>query len=88
MKWLLRIVAALVLLVAAGVGLLYASGNGAMLQLAAGFFFGAPGEPFDPELTVPAPDYADPASWAALPGSEDGVAHGFVRTLWRFGRGG
>jgi hypothetical protein len=71
MKWLLRIVAALFVLVGVGVGLAYASGNGAIIRLAAGFLFGAPSEPFDPALTAPAPDYADPASWAALPESED-----------------
>lgn len=29
--------------------------------------------PFDPSLTPPAPDYDDPASWAALPETEDGA---------------
>lgn len=29
--------------------------------------------PFDPALTPPAPDFADPASWAALPELDDGA---------------
>lgn len=29
--------------------------------------------PFDPEMTPPAPNYAEPASWAALPTTEDGA---------------
>jgi hypothetical protein len=30
-----------------------------------------PGHPFDPALAPPAPDYSDPASWAALPDKDD-----------------
>lgn len=31
----------------------------------------APGAPFDPAIVPPAPDYADPAAWSALPERDD-----------------
>lgn len=34
-------------------------------------WFMTPGEPFDPAKAPPAPDYASPASWSALPERED-----------------
>lgn len=66
--------AVLVALLVLAVGGLYLSGNGALLTFGWAMLFGGPGGEFDPADAVPAPDYADPDSWAALPsrvGPED-----------------
>ena len=67
MRWLKRIALALLVVLGVGLFLLVATGNGRLLEFAYGFAFGRPALPFDPADTVPAPDYADPANWAALP---------------------
>ncbi|MFX3657717.1 MAG: DUF3089 domain-containing protein [bacterium] len=71
MKWLMRILVALALLLVVGVVVLFATGNGALVKMTIGFWFGAPDQPFDPGRAAPAPDYADASSWAALPGTND-----------------
>jgi len=55
-------------LVVAGVGVVYGQRLG---LLAALVFAHAPDEAFDAAKAPPAPDYADAASWAALPGKRD-----------------
>ncbi len=67
MKWLKIAVLTLIALIALVVAGLYVTGNGQVLRLTAGFFFGAPDGPFDPANAAPAPDYADTNNWAALP---------------------
>lgn len=71
MKWFMWILAALAVLLIAGVAVLFATGNGGLARMAIGFWFGAPDEPFDAARAAPAPDYADPSSWAALPDRDD-----------------
>jgi len=64
------ILVGLVLVVAAGIGLVLTGQLGGLL-----FWyyvtFNGPDHAFDPGLAVPAPDYADPGSWAALPTKDD-----------------
>jgi len=71
MKWVGRILLGLVVLVAVGVGAMYATGNGFWLTLAYARAFASPELPFDPDDAVPPPDYADPSNWAALPDRDD-----------------
>ena len=84
MKILKRIALGLVAVVILGVGALFISGNGSLLTLGWAFLFGGPSLPFDPVDAVAPPDYADPASWAALPereGLEDRTPAGVVETV-------
>ena len=50
-----------------GLGLIYATGNGALLSAGWAVAFGGPSLPFDATDTAAPPDYADTANWAALP---------------------
>ncbi|MEZ5552284.1 MAG: DUF3089 domain-containing protein [Pseudomonadales bacterium] len=70
MRVLKILVLSIVVALAATLGVVYVTGNGAMLTLAWAYLFGAPDLPFDPEDAVAAPDYSDPENWAALPGRE------------------
>jgi hypothetical protein len=71
MKWVRRILVGLFVLVAVGVGAIYATSNGNMLTFAYALIFASPELPFDPDDAVAPPDYADLSNWAALPGRED-----------------
>ena len=71
MKWVGRILLGLVVLVAVGVGVIYATGNGFWLKIAYAMVFASPELPFDPDDAVAPPDYADPSNWAALPAYTD-----------------
>lgn len=71
MKWLKRSALGLVVMLVVVIGGMYTTGNGAILTLLVGYTFGKPSLPFDPSEAVPAPDYADPANWAALPLRDD-----------------
>jgi hypothetical protein len=84
MKILRNVAIGLVVLVALGFGGVYLTGNGALLTFGWAMLFGGPSEPFDPSGAVEAPDYADPASWAALPdreGLEDMIPAGVVESF-------
>jgi hypothetical protein len=50
---------------------LYLSGYGEKLAGAAFLAYSTPATDFDPEQAPPAPDYSDPANWAALPSKSD-----------------
>lgn len=79
MKILRNVLLGLVALVVLAIGAVFITGNGQMLVLGWAFLFGGPSQPFDPADAAPPPDYADPASWAALPdrqGLEDMVPAG------------
>jgi hypothetical protein len=82
MKLLKYLLIGLLVLILLALGGIYASGNGALLRIGWAMLFGGPALPFDAAQTVEAPDYADPANWAALPerdGLEDRVPEGIAR---------
>lgn len=64
-------IAGLLLLLLAALAGLLATGRGGLLLLTMGLMLGAPEEAFNPAVTAAAPDYANDAYWAALPGSLD-----------------
>jgi len=70
-RWVGRILLGLVVLVAVGVGVIYATGNGSFLKITYAMIFASPELPFDPDDAVAPPDYADPSNWAALPVRDD-----------------
>lgn len=71
LKFLKFTVIGLVLLITLVIGGLYATGNGPLLRIMWAFAFGGPDQAFDAADTPPAPDYADPKNWAALPNRTD-----------------
>ena len=71
MRWIKRLSIALLVLLVVAVGGLFATGNGAMVQLGIGYLFGKPSAPFDPADAVAAPDYSKDENWAALPDRQD-----------------
>jgi hypothetical protein len=71
MKWIKRIVIAVVLLVVVTVAGIYATGNESRVKMLAGIAFGKPDKPFDPGDAVAAPDYSETSNWAALPNRDD-----------------
>jgi hypothetical protein len=71
MKWVKRAMFGIVALLVVGIGGLFVTGNGAVVMFVVGLVFGKPALPFDPADAVSAPDYADPANWAALPQRDD-----------------
>jgi hypothetical protein len=70
MKWFAKILAGLVVLAMLAGGGLYLAGYGPKIRLAWIVMFEGPPKPFDPAQAPPAPDYADAANWAALPGRQ------------------
>ena len=87
MRLLAKIVIGIVILVAVAIGGLYAAGYGPKMRLFWIIAFEGPPAPFDPADAPPAPDYADPANWAALPerqGLEDRLPGG-VSASWEQG---
>lgn len=71
MKWILRIILCIPVLIGLAVGAAYATGNGGMITFTAKLLLNRPGEPFNPKDAVAALDYASPSSWAALPNKDD-----------------
>jgi len=71
MKWLIRILAGLLLLVLLVIAGVFVAGKGKFLMLSIGLLFGAPSGAFNPDDAVAAPDYANDVYWAALPGSSN-----------------
>ncbi len=71
MKWILRIILCIPVLIGLAVGATYATGNGAIITFTAKLLLNRPGEPFNPKDAVAALDYATPTSWAALPNKDD-----------------
>jgi hypothetical protein len=71
MRWIKRVAIVLLVLLVVAIGGLFATGNGAMVQLGMGYLFGKPSGPFDPADAVAAPDYSVPENWAALPDRQD-----------------
>ena len=79
MKLLRNIALGISALLILGLGLIYATGNGALLSAGWAVAFGGPSLPFDATDTAAPPDYADTANWAALPdrvGVEDSIPAG------------
>jgi hypothetical protein len=83
MNLLTKIVIGFVILVGVVIAGLYATGQGPRISLYWSILFDGPAEPFDPDNTPPAPDYADATNWAALPsrsGLEDRLPEGVSAT--------
>lgn len=66
MRWILRILITIVLLLVVAVATLYATGYGPLVKLVWDFTFEAPDLPFDPNDAVDPPNYSDERNWAAL----------------------
>lgn len=67
MKWIVRIISCIFLLIILAIAGIFASGNGKLFTIIVAFVFNQPDHPFNPNDAVSAPDYALPGSWATLP---------------------
>ncbi|NQX90009.1 MAG: DUF3089 domain-containing protein [Halioglobus sp.] len=71
MRWIKRVLLAVVALLTITLAALLLSGKGDTVRLVWDFNFSAPDQPFDPKDTAAPPDYALEKNWAALPHRED-----------------